>query len=244
MNFSIFHQQRHRADVTQNTATSPMLQRWLLFASIILVPVRHLFLCILLFSFSLFGLCQTKSLTLYQNDSNKTDTSLYLTIQKNNKDISFVFPAGEPHPYYTLRSDSTWEEHPIPPDTPVFGPYKFKKAAEKILFQDKNVSSKYRDLYELSDKEYLSPDLFSSSTDSYTILTRLLDADALVSVGGSKVKCYKFSQLTTDHYSNYKYHRILYVDKVNLIPCRIEFYADKDCTILQTTVFIKEYVTL
>jgi len=29
MSFCIFNQQRHRADGTQNTATSPMLQRWL-----------------------------------------------------------------------------------------------------------------------------------------------------------------------------------------------------------------------
>ena len=126
-----------------------------------------------------------------------------------------------------------------------FGPYKFKKVKGKILFQDKNISSEYRDLYELSVKEHFSPDLFSSSTDSYSILNKLMDSNALLLIGNTKVPCYKFFQTLSGHNSVLdKYYRIVFVDKANLLPCRTETYADKDCKKLQQVTFINTYEIL
>ena len=133
----------------------------------------------------------------------------------------------------------------MPGHQPIYGPYKFKKVKGKILFQDKNISPQYRDLYELTTKEHFSPDLFSSGTDSYIILNKMLNSSTLLTIGNTKVPCFKFFQTLSGHNPVLdKYYRIVYIDKANLLPCRMETYADKDCKKLDKVVFMKTYEML
>lgn len=206
--------------------------------------MRLLFTTIFFISLATRGFSQTKTLVLFKTSS-KSDTSLYLTIKKGLEGIIFVFPFQEGQQYYTLKGDSTLEKHRFSDHQPIYGPYKFKSSKGKILFQDKNISHEYRDLYEISTKEHFSPDLYSSSTDSYNILNELVDPNALLLIGGTKVLCFKFFQTLSGHNSVLdKYYRIVYIDKANLLPCRSETYADKDCKKLEQVTFMKTYQVL
>ena len=207
--------------------------------------MKLLFTTIFFFGLTLSGLGQTQTLALYKTSPYPSDTSFYLTIQKDHTGISFVFPVQEGDTYYTYKKDSTLEEDHFRSTQAIYGPYKFKKVKGKILFQDKNISPDYRDLYELTTKEHFSPDLFSSSTDSYNISNVLLDSNALLPIGNITIPCFKFFQILSGHNSFLdKYYRIVYVDKVNLLPCTIEYYKDKDCKQLTQLVFVKSYKIL
>ena len=189
-------------------------------------------------------LCQTKSVELfYVSSENYDDTTLFLTMEKSSKGISFVFPVREGLVMYTVRNDSILKSDTIPDIQSIYGPYKFKKTAKKILFQNKNISRRYRDLYELTLQEHLSPYLFSSSADSYNIQNRLLDSNAFINIDGVSIACFKFFQVGSDHNPVHdKYYKILYIDKHNLLPFRIEHYLDRKCTWLRSVVFAKTYV--
>ena len=195
--------------------------------------------------YGLSGMSQANTLTLFRSLPNQTDTSLYLTIQKDQMGVSFVFPLEQGEPYYISKNDSTLEKHHFPNTQSRYGPYKFKKIKGRILFQDKNINVQFRDLYEISTKEHFSPNLYSSSTDSYDILNMLLDSNCLLTIGSKKVPCFKFFQILSGHNSLLdKHYQILYVDKANLLPCRTESYADKDCKNLVQVVFMKSYTIL
>ena len=146
--------------------------------------------------------------------------------------------------YYTYREDSTLEKHVIPDSQSIFGPYKFKRIRAKILFQDKNSDKKYRDLYELSGQEHLSPNLFSSGTDSYSITTKLLDSNILLNINNINVPCFKFLQYTTGYLHSSKYYNVLYINKNNFLPCRIESYFDKELKQVVSIIFMKSYAKL
>jgi hypothetical protein len=199
----------------------------------------------LLLIHALFLLCREGSfsqnavLHLYETAASKNDTSLYVTIQKANKGISFVFPVVEGDNYYTLK-DSVFEKHSFPSHQTIFGPYSFKRTKDGILFQDKNTGNRYRGLYNFSEVEHLAPDLFSSATDSYNITTALLDSNATVPIEERSVSCYKFLQIITGHNPiRDKTYRVLYIDKANLLPCRMEYYSDKERRKLEKTIFLK-----
>lgn len=190
-------------------------------------------------------LCQLKEMELYWVKSSDNDTTLFVTIQKNSDGISFVFPYVEGVEYYIYENDSTKTTHRLPGHQSIYGPYKFKLTRKKILFQDKNIRRKFRDLYLLTDSIHSSPDLFSTSTDSYNRHSRLLDLNAVIQIDTIRLPCFKFFQVYYGHNPVYnKYYRILYLDKTSLLPVRIENYYDKDCKYLRSSVCAKKYVKL
>jgi hypothetical protein len=185
----------------------------------------------LLMFFSLFtiisvnGQIDKEVLRYYKRDMNKIDTSYYFSVVQNDKGYRFVFPEVTSK-YFKLKDTvkmifdtiivKTRSDH---------GPYKFLKKRNKILFKDVSRSNKYYDLYNISNKEFLAPDLFSL-TDSYSILTRLLDSDTVLRVGGQSISCFKYFQQMANDYG--KEYRILYIDKKSLLPYKFEYYVDKD----------------
>jgi len=203
------------------------------------------FLVVIFSLLSLRTLCQTQTLYSYQLGAFGIDTSLFVTIQKGAHGISFIFPVQKGMAIYTIKNDTIVESGRIPDNQSIYGPYKFKKKKNKIVFQDKNISNKLRALYELIDSVHLCPYLFSTSTDSYIIKNKLVDKNATLNIGETKLDCFKFFQVYSGHNPIRDiYYRVLYLDKASLIPLRIENYDDKECKYLNSVVFAKEYVKL
>jgi hypothetical protein len=166
---------------------------------------------------------QVDSFHLYKIETNKADTSLFVTIVKSSMGYSFVFPRNVQY-YYTLADTSGLDKHVLDTSRTIYGPYKFVKKNSQILFQDKNISTKFRDLYSVSNQNFLAPNLFSSSTDSYSIDCRLVDSNATVLIGRNAVSCYKFSEIQDWVYS--KSYSMLYIDKKTFLPVKIEGFTD------------------
>ena len=207
--------------------------------------MRFLFINFLLFYTTVNVFCQADSINLFYTSLETGDTTLFVIIKKTHQGALFVFPYEKGVEYFTFRPDSTLEKHRLPGSQSIYGPYKFKKRKNKIVFQDKNISKKYRDFYKLTDSLHLVPYLFSTSTDSYNIRNKLLDSNAVIDIGGISLKCFKFLQIHYGHSQSYdKYYRIVYIDKQSFLPFRIERYLDKECTWLKSVVFAKEYMKL
>lgn len=202
--------------------------------------MRFLFLLSLFISLTEKSSCQNKSLILFRIVPGELDTALYLTVRQSPKGFLFEFPAVETQPLYILKKDSTFEKIQSEAYQSVFGPYKFKWEKDKILFLDRKIGKKYRDLYELSNKEHLAPNLFSSNTDTYNIPTQLLDSTVSLMIGQNELPCFKFFQQVSGHNPfNDKYYRIVYIDKATYLPYRIETYVDNKCQKLMSIIFSK-----
>jgi hypothetical protein len=182
-----------------------------------------------------FGQIDKEVLRYYEKVMNKADTSYYYSAIQNDKGYRFVFPELTSR-YYKLKDSVKMLFDTIFVKTKSeVGPYKFLKRRNKILFKDVNRSKKFFDLYNISKDEFLAPNLLSSSTDSYEILTKLLDSNAVLRVGSQDVSCFKFLQKMVYDYS--KEYRLLYIDKKSLLPYKFEYYADKNLKNMVREVF-------
>jgi len=162
------------------------------------------------------------------------DTTHFMRIEKKKQGYLFVFPADTVYMYKIdsagLRSDTI----PLISQS-IYGPYKFRKKGNRILFRDASRSKKYNDLYELSNREFSAPDLFSTATDSYNIRATLLNPDTLLIVGNKKFFCFKYLQIV--RYAGITY-RTIYIDKKTFLPIRIDYYDDKALKYLNEEVFL------
>ncbi len=173
---------------------------------------------------------------LYKIDHIRRDTTLFCTVIENLKSYSFVLPQRElvwyevtdslRHKYDTIR-----EKNPIIS----YGPYQFANRGQRIVFKDRSLSNKFRVLYYFDNKEYLAPDLFSTSTDSYSEITSFVDANGKVFFGKDSIRCYKFLQKIKRRF-DYLY-QILYIEKKTLLPFRMEIYEEKALRTLITTIY-------
>jgi len=165
-------------------------------------------------------------LRYYSMRVDKADTSYYCSVTKNNKGFSFVFPEIISKYYQLKDSAKMIFDTIIQKRTSVFGPYVFLKKRNKILFKDLNRSKRYQNLYSIGDNEFLAPDLFSSSTNSYSILTKLLDSNTVLQIGSRRMSCFRYLQAMEYHYK--KEYRVIYIDKKSLLPYKFEYYDNKD----------------
>jgi hypothetical protein len=174
-------------------------------------------------------------LRYYLKQVDKADTFYYCSVTKNDKGFSFVFPEITAQ-YYKLKDSATMTfDTIIQKRTSVFGPYVFLKKENKILFKDLNKSKKYHDLYSIADSEFLAPDLFSSSTNSYSILTKLLDSNTVLQAGSRNISCFRYLQAMEYHYN--KEYRVIYIDKRSLLPYKFEYYVSKDLKNMSREIF-------
>ena len=81
----------------------------------------------------------------------------------------------------------------------------------------------------------MAPDIFYSSTDRYSILTKLLDSNAILRVGTRSVNCFRYVQ--TLQHDFYKEYRIVYIDKTTLLPYKFEYYDDEDLKHMGREIF-------
>ncbi|HEY6437843.1 MAG TPA: hypothetical protein VIY47_14730, partial [Ignavibacteriaceae bacterium] len=163
------------------------------------------------------------------------DTTLFCTIMGNSKGYTFVLPEKITEWYWLTDSlnnkiDTIKEKFAIS-----YGPYIFAKKGRHIMFKDLNRSNKFSRLYNLDYKEFLAPSLFSTSTDSYSEVTSLLDPDCVIFDGADSIKCYKFLQVIKRRFDNL--YKVIFIEKKSLLPYRMEYYDQKGLESLLTTVF-------
>src|SRR5688572_5585339 len=122
------------------------------------------------------------------------DTTLFMKIDKTKQGYLFVFPAHTINMYKIDSAGLISDTIPLISQS-IYGPYKFRKKGNRILFRDASRSKKYSVLYEISNREFSAPDLFSTATDSYNIRATLLNADTFLIVGNKKYFCFKYFQI-------------------------------------------------
>ncbi len=123
-------------------------------------------------------------------------------------------------------------------DSMRYGPYKFKKNFDTIQFALKlNDNWSYQDLYLLKPNQvFLVPDLFSTSIDSYNISCILIDSSYKIKIDTVYHSFYKF----LERRDNLKSYRVVYLNKKEFLPFRIEYYSDKNFQVLSTIIECKE----
>jgi hypothetical protein len=180
---------------------------------------------------SLLVLCQEdkESHVFYLKNYPEGDSSYYFSIVKGKNGFKFVFKENI-FTYYILKDsvnllfDTITERN-----TPEYGPYVLKLRGNKIIYKAIGRDKKFHDLYDLSGKEHLSPDLFSTS-NSYSILNQLSDSMVILNLNNQQINCYKFLQKRTGHNPLDFRYSILYINKKTLLPCKFEYYVSCDLT--------------
>ena len=177
-----------------------------------------------------------KFLTLYQRNVQANDTTEFCIIVSDSQSHTFFFPERIDVTYQL--KDSINMVYDTIRERFVFshGPYEFVKKDDKIMFKDLRRSKKLSELYDLNSEEFLAPNLFSTSTDSYDIPTTLVDRESVITVGRNSVKCYKFLQVMEGRFDNQ--YRLVYIEKKSFLPFRMEYYKDKELKKLLTEIFI------
>lgn len=192
---------------------------------------------ILLFKLSSLSAQKGKELfKFYSKDFGKNDTTYCFSIYKNSGAYKFIFP--ETVSSYFILKDSVSMIYDTVSERrrSVFGPYIFFRKRNRIQFKDLSRSRKPADLYLIAyNEEFLAPDLFSSSTDSYNIMTQLIDSNIVLKIGNNKFNCFKFLQI--EKYDNIRQYSVVLIDKGSLLPLKFEYYKDKELKQVSKEIF-------
>lgn len=199
--------------------------------------MRAISVIILLFKLSSLSAQKGDELfKFYSKDFVKNDTTYCFSILKHNRVYKFVFPETVSS-YFILKDsfnmifDTVSERR-----RSVFGPYIFFRRKNRIQFKDLSRSRKPADLYLIKyNEEFLAPDLFSTSTDSYNISTQLIDSSIVLKIGNNIFKCLKYLQI--ENYDNHRQYSIAFIDKRSLLPLKYEYYKDKELKQINNEIF-------
>ena len=176
------------------------------------------------------------ALRLYSKKENNNDTTYAFSVVKQKEGYLFVFPEDTTVAYKQINQHGLRFDTILLRTQSSFGPYKFIRQGKKILFKDISRAKRFEDLYEIKGIEFYSPELFSTNTDSYNILTQMLDSNSVVQIGANRVVCFKYLQILDYHYK--KTYRVLYINKKSLLPYRLEYYNDSTLKTLLREVFV------
>lgn len=175
-----------------------------------------------------------RELNLYEV-KNK-DTIHFSTIKKGSKGYMF-FMAEKSNFYFKLKDSIKKSYDTVKEVTSIsYGPYAFLKKGKKLVFREVNKGRKFRELYELSEKPAYAPELFSSSPDSYSLLTYLIGSKILLETDIDVFHCYKFSQRIGE--KDIGVFRILYIDSDSLLPIKLEYYSDSSFKNLKSEIIV------
>ena len=133
---------------------------------------------ILCFSQIVFGQEDNVIFKLYERNCQTNDTTEFCSIVGDSKGYKFVFPAKEMISYRLKDSLNKAYDTIKESFSSLYGPFVFVKRKGKIMFKDLSKSRKLFDLYNINYRQFLAPELFSSSTDSYNIFTNLLNSSS------------------------------------------------------------------
>lgn len=170
----------------------------------------------------LFCFSQQKQINYYSRsfiNDGLTDVLVFSIKQKANI-YTIVYPSSN---LSVIKSNENKEYYK---DTSRYGPYKFSKKDNIIkfsYFQDNKWV--VNDLYLLQlDTTFLIPNIYSSSPDSYNTKCILADSSFPIIIKNKKYYFYKFMQITS--YDGSSLREVVYINKKNFLPYKIEYYAD------------------
>jgi len=176
---------------------------------------------------------------MYSYNPAKKDTTHYFDIMKGKHGYTLLFHK-DTTVYYKLVDTVNMKFDTVRMITQSsYGPYEYKKQGDRILFKEYRRDTAFRDLYLLTTEEYLAPNLFSSSSDSYTHTTKLLDQNAVLTGVNGKTACYKFLQTEMWYENNHLSVRTLFISKSTLLPIRIVYYSDLTMKTVVQDIFAK-----
>ncbi len=170
------------------------------------------------------------------------DTVFYCNVEKQKAGYSFNFPEISDTIY--IQSDSTRLVYDtiIQKSNSRYGPFIFcKKNRSAIFFKNKAEHHKKWPLYYFKKNGFLAPELISSGSPSYSIVTKFDSDDCEIKlISGRVVRCYRFIQVM--NYASYQKpeYKILYVDKKTLLPYRWEYFSEESLQTLVRVIFAVE----